>query len=189
MASTTIGQVQLVLRLTLGLIFLVSAITKLRDPAAFVRGVLEYRVLPRPLARVYGWLLPFVELGAGLLLLSGFIQAVAAGLAVLMLVSFAIAVSINAVRGRPAPCHCFGQASESRIGWHTVVRDLALLLPAIWLLLTVASGSRDAVDWTRLEPSTAPALGLAVLLTAIYWLVSQSLDEVVHLTGTGRGVV
>jgi uncharacterized membrane protein YphA (DoxX/SURF4 family) len=50
MTPTVAAQVLLVLRLTLGLIFLVSAITKLRHPAAFVRGVLEYRVLPHPLA-------------------------------------------------------------------------------------------------------------------------------------------
>ena len=39
-------QVQLVLRLALGLVFLVSALAKLRDPSAFVRGVLESHVIP-----------------------------------------------------------------------------------------------------------------------------------------------
>jgi len=48
MASNTVAQVQLVLRLTLGLIFLASALAKLRHPTLFVRGVLDYQVLSTP---------------------------------------------------------------------------------------------------------------------------------------------
>ncbi|MGI8915237.1 MAG: MauE/DoxX family redox-associated membrane protein [Chloroflexota bacterium] len=174
MASDAVQfQVQLVLRLTLGLVFLVSALTKLRDPSAFVRGVLDYQVLPRPLARVYGWLLPLIELSTALLLLSGFFLAVGAGLTVLMVVSFTVAIVINAARGRAPACHCFGESQVSRVGWHTLVRDLLLLAPAIWLWRAGdVAGLGEALDWVRL----LPAIGIAVVVALSYALVVESLE-------------
>jgi|GEM_PF-3956386 hypothetical protein len=68
MASEVGPQLQTVVRVALGLIFLVSAAAKLRDPSRFVRGVLAYALLRGSLARLYGRMLPFVELGTALLL-------------------------------------------------------------------------------------------------------------------------
>ncbi len=172
-------QTQLVLRLVLGLIFLFSALAKLRAPAAFVQGVLDYHVLPAPLARIYGRLLPFVELGTALLFLSGFFLAVGAGLVVLMLVSFAIAIAINAQRGRAVACHCFGEDSASSVGWHTLVRDLVLLLPGCWLLWTT---TRAALPAPLAASSIVPAIGIAVLLALSYALFVESLELVIGAT-------
>jgi len=88
MASEVGPQLQTVVRVALGLIFLLSATAKLRDPTRFVRAVLDYALLRGSLARLYGRMLPFVELGTALLLLSGFFLPIAAALAMLMLTSF-----------------------------------------------------------------------------------------------------
>ncbi len=185
MASSTVDQVQLVLRLTLGLIFLVSALAKLRDPAAFVQGVLEYRVLPGRLARVYGQLLPFIELGTALLLFSGYFQAAAGGLAVLMLISFAIAVAIVSIQGREIGCHCFGQSSTGRVGWHTLARDLLLLAPALWLLASAAGVEGKRVAWAPGDVgANIAAVMLAVLIGLAYWLVAESIEALANLTHT-----
>lgn len=51
-----------------GLTFLTSGASKLRAPGPFVLAVLEYRVLPARLARLYGRVLPFAEVLRGLAL-------------------------------------------------------------------------------------------------------------------------
>jgi uncharacterized membrane protein YphA (DoxX/SURF4 family) len=188
MASNAATQVQLVLRLALGLIFFVSAVAKLRDPAAFVQGVLEYRVLPRRLAQLYGRLLPFAEIGTALLLLSGFFLAVAAALAVLMLASFATAVAVVTLQGREIGCHCFGQSASDRVGWHTLVRDLLLLLPAAWLLWGAAPRGMAPADWPN-NGLDAATVVLAVLLALGYWLVAEALDLLADLTHPHREMV
>lgn len=173
MTANGIAYIQLVLRLTLGLIFLVSAVTKLRDMDAFLHGVEEYAVLSRPLATLYGRLLPFTELIAALLLLSGILVGLGTALIVLMLVSFAVAITINAIRGRAPACHCFGESSSSRVGWHTLIRNLALLLPAgtlFWLYQMVQPTN------TLTGPNLFPIFGIAVMVALVYMLAVESLE-------------
>ena len=55
----------------LGIIFLTSAVPKLRHPKGFVLAVLEYRVLPPRLSWYYARLVPPLEFLLALLLLSG----------------------------------------------------------------------------------------------------------------------
>jgi uncharacterized membrane protein YphA (DoxX/SURF4 family) len=179
-----VTDLQLVLRLVLGLIFLVSALAKLRDPAAFVRGVLDYRVLPRPLAQVYGWLLPFVEVGTALLLLSGLFPPLAASLAVLILTSFAIAIVVAIMQGREVGCHCFGSAQRrGSVGWHTLLRDLVLLVPSGLLLATAASGQHSIDPWLQGGSRAAAVLILVPALTLCYLLLAEGLDLLASLPG------
>jgi hypothetical protein len=93
-----------------------------------------------------------------------------------MLVSFAMAIAANARRGRAVACHCFGEGSASQVGWHTLVRDLVLLLPGCWLLWaatrTIPMVPLAAVD-------LVPAIGIAVLLALSYALFVESLELVV----------
>lgn len=173
MAADMSAQVYLVLRLALGLVFLGSALAKFRDPSAFSRGVLEYRVLPRPLALIYGRLLPFVELGTALLLLSGFAPVIGAGLAVLLLVSFGVAIVTVTVQGREIGCHCFGEAPHRQVGWHTMLRDLPLLAFACWLLVAAVAGRAHDL---RLAPGV---FVLALLLALSYALLLEGLDLLV----------
>jgi len=171
-----------VVRVALGLIFLLSATAKLRDPTRFVRAVLDYALLRGSLARLYGRMLPFVELGTALLLLSGFFLPIAAALAMLMLTSFAIAITAVTVQGRELGCHCFGEASTSHIGWHSLVRDLLLLLPVMWLLATGMNTNDGMLAWLRAGMGSSVAtIALAALFALAYWLVVQWLDVLASL--------
>jgi len=58
-------------RLLVGAVFLMASIIKLLNPRAFVQNVLNYHLLPTPLAKAYGFLLPLLEFGSALLLFSG----------------------------------------------------------------------------------------------------------------------
>jgi uncharacterized membrane protein YphA (DoxX/SURF4 family) len=136
---------QVLLSLGLALVFLSSAIPKLRHPKGFILAVLEYRVLPTRLSWLYARLLPPLELLLALLLLSGIAVRSVAIVLSLLLISFMIAIGINLARGRNLDCHCFGRARRRSIGWGLLLQDGLLLVASI--ALTVITNA-----WITLEP-------------------------------------
>jgi Methylamine utilisation protein MauE len=126
--------VRLVAQLALGLVFLLSTLGKLRRPAAFLRGVAEYEILPAPLAYIFGAVLIPVEafLAAAHLTGRGLGGAVPLGIAVLL--AFATAVAVNLRRNRDLLCHCFDSLGGERISARSLAQ-LGLLLAAEVLLL------------------------------------------------------
>ncbi len=97
-----------VFRLALGTVFLISAITKLQNQALFVDTVVRYDLLPVGLAEVYGHALPWVEFVVGAALVLGVFTRLAAGLSILMAVSFIIGGIYSLYRPNVELCGCFG---------------------------------------------------------------------------------
>lgn len=93
-----------------------------------MQGTVEYRVLPERAARAFGFMLPWLELGLALALILGIALRITGAVAMLLLLCFIVAVTINLRRGRRIACNCHGIADTSTIGWGTVVRNLLLLL-------------------------------------------------------------
>jgi hypothetical protein len=129
----------------LGCIFLISAFPKLRHPKGFILIVLEYRILPPALGRLYARLLPPLECWLALLFFTGTAIRAAGVLAAVLLLSFIVAVSVNLARGRRLDCHCFGRARQRKIGWGLLLEDGLLLVFASAL---IALGQ----SWLTLEP-------------------------------------
>lgn len=127
--------VRLVAQLALGLVFLLSTLGKLRRPAAFLRGVAEYEILPVPLAKVFGAVLIPVEAFLAAAHLTGRGLRVAVPLGIVILLTFATAVAINLGRNRDLLCHCFDSLGGERISARSLAQ-LALLLAAEGLLLS-----------------------------------------------------
>lgn len=118
--------------MALSLTFLVSAAPKVRRPGSFLLVVLEYRVLPPSLAGLYAAAAPRLELLVGLLLLTGALARLTAGLAAVLLASFVVGVAVNVIRGREIDCGCFSRGSR-RVGWPLLGQDLLLLAVAAGL--------------------------------------------------------
>ncbi len=143
------------LSLIIGGVFLASAIPKLRHPRGFILSVLEYRVLPPFLGKLYGHVIPSLELFIALLLFVGSAVRSATAIAALLLLSFIIATGINMIRGRDLDCHCFGTTRQRSIGWGLLLQDM-FLLGAVIALGIIAQA------WVALEPwSIFRLLGLA----------------------------
>src|SRR5574341_319866 len=53
MEISVLSYFALALQFSLGIVFLLSALPKLREPLAFVGGVVEYKILPAQVARVF----------------------------------------------------------------------------------------------------------------------------------------
>lgn len=175
--------IEIVLNSILGLVYLASAIPKLRYPKSFVLAVLEYRVLPQSLGRLYARLVPPLELLVALLSLTGTAVRFAAVAMALLLISFIVAIVINKARGRDLDCHCFGTALRRRVGWGILLQDAALLGVAIAVTIS-------AHAWFAPEPwsvfrlsglvqtmSIVPLLGCVTLTAGIVILVGAITDR------------
>ncbi|MFL6127739.1 MAG: MauE/DoxX family redox-associated membrane protein [Mycobacteriales bacterium] len=126
-------------RLLLSGVWLWAGLAKIGDPAAAVRAVRAYRVLPEWLAQGVGYGLPFLELTLAALLLAGLATRVAAAVSAVLLVVFLAGMVSAAARGLQIECGCFGGGGDLAAGQSTaytgeIVRDAALLLVALALL-------------------------------------------------------
>src|SRR5687768_10892125 len=95
----------LVVQLTIGTIFLLATVGKLRHPLAFAYGVVEYEVLPRRWAVAFGLLLIPLEAFLALAHLSGWLLRPAAATGIAVLSAFAVAVALALKRHKVLSCH------------------------------------------------------------------------------------
>ena len=150
----------LLMRLILGGVFLMSALTKLSAPSEFVANVRNYHVLPNRLAVGYAYVLPYAELSVGVLLPLGFFSKLASGVSIAMLISFMTAVGIAMARRQHHDCSCFGLLYKERVGWMTMARDGVLL--ALASIVFVADDGALTLSYL-LANASRPVYSLALL--------------------------
>jgi putative oxidoreductase len=124
----------LLARLALGAIFLYAAATKVPDMAAFAKDVANYRLLAAALVPFVAAVVVGIEIVVGLALVTGLWARAAALVAAGMLVVFVAGLSQALLRGIDLRCGCFG--GDDAADWWTVLRDLAMLVPALVVLFT-----------------------------------------------------
>jgi uncharacterized membrane protein YphA (DoxX/SURF4 family) len=125
--------VQLLCRLLLGGIFIYASIDKIAHPHAFAKIIHNYHLLPDILIYVSALVLPWLELLTGIFLIAGIYKRTAAMILSFMLLVFAVAISINLIRGLEFDCGCFSTVATSS-GSATVfllIRDILLLIPGM----------------------------------------------------------
>ena len=124
-------------RLLLGGVFLVAGVLKIPDPAAAVRAVRAYRLLPEALVAPVAFGLPVVEIAVGLALLLGVFVRTAALVSAVLLVVYLVGVGSAWARGLQIDCGCFGGGGQVAAGRTAypgeVARDVGLLLVALAL--------------------------------------------------------
>ena len=137
-------------RLVLGAVFVYASWTKIQDPGVFAASVENYKMLPASLVSVVALVLPMVELLSGGMLLLSAAELLArrpwfftrhtreaAALIAAMMGVFLVGLTQAAVRGLDISCGCFGpeEATGRAAIVQTIVRDLLLLVPTVWLLV------------------------------------------------------
>lgn len=119
--------VSFTLRAVVGVLFVIAAILKLRDPVALVEQTANYQLFPE-LANLIAIVLPSVELVCALGLVLGpraWRSAAALLLSVLLLV-FTTAIARAWAVGLDLECGCFGTGS-THVGPWPILRNLGLL--------------------------------------------------------------
>lgn len=94
--------------------------------------------------------LPPLEILLGIYLVAGLLLPLSSGAAAVLLALFCAVVASIVLRGISAPCGCFGPGDKGPATWLTVVRDVALLVPAVYLAWW--SRARERIT----EPESSP---------------------------------
>jgi uncharacterized membrane protein YphA (DoxX/SURF4 family) len=116
-------------RIFVGGLFLYAAATKLPDMAKFAVDVANYRLLPASLVPVTAAVVIGLEIVTGVLLVLGVWARPAAIALSGLLVVFTAGIAQALARGIDLKCGCFG--GQQAATWWTVLRDLAILAPAL----------------------------------------------------------
>lgn len=125
------GWLDLCFRWLLGGLFILASAHKIMDPAAFAKIVYGYDLFPAATINLIAILLPYIELTAGLALVTGVYPRAAAVILSGLLLGFILVIGINAARGHAFDCGCFasGEAAlwEQSPGW-MLARNTFLLI-------------------------------------------------------------
>jgi uncharacterized membrane protein YphA (DoxX/SURF4 family) len=146
--------VRTLIRVGLGVIWIVAAVPKILDPSQSVAAVAAYELFPQSLNQLIGWALPYFELLLGLVLVAGaFTRWAALASGLLQLVFIAGLLSAWA-RGLTIDCGCFsagGQVAAEDVTYgRSLIRDICFTLGAAWLVWQ---------PFTRLSADQALGLG------------------------------
>jgi uncharacterized membrane protein YphA (DoxX/SURF4 family) len=121
-------------RVFVGLLFIVSSIEKIADPALFSRSIGNYGLLPVWSLMTIATVLPWLELLCGFAVLFGTGLRGSSFLLTAMLVVFTAAVVSALARGLDISCGCFTQdPAAGRIGWTKVWQNASLVVLTVYL--------------------------------------------------------
>jgi Methylamine utilisation protein MauE len=154
--------VSLIIALGVALLFGAAALHKLKDWSRFRAALAGYGLVPASLN-------PAAALG--LVALEGLTAAtlpftasrrVGAFLAAALLVSYALAIGINLLRGRTSiDCGCLGAGQRNRIGGWMVIRNLGLGAATLAATLPTTDRSLTSLDAVTI-------VGAVLALAALY---------------------
>ena len=117
-----------------GLIFLASALPKIADLAAFAGNVHNFHlepVVPVVATNLLALTIPWVELVAGLALVTGVRPRAGAIVYTVLLTVFTIGVVAAMARGLSFECGCFGKAGSATIGFKKLAENVAMIVLGI----------------------------------------------------------
>lgn len=133
---------RLLLHFFFGGVFVYAGLLKVTDPMSFLDDIRSFDLLGDPWAAWLAMGLPWLEIFAGLAVMSGFLRS--GGLMILnaSLVIFLIVITIAWWRGIDIRCGCFGHTDATSSYRDLIVRDLLLLGGGIVLMWQGKSKSR-----------------------------------------------
>jgi hypothetical protein len=148
-------------RLTLGIVFALSGITKLANVHAFVASVGDFRLLPRRLVAPFAVGVVAAELASAAALLRGIGVEAAAVVVLVLLAIFTTALVRSLSRGRTVVCRCFGELSARSLSWTAVLRN------GLLLALAAATVVSAWIDGDQPPPSGDVAAVLLLVLGSL----------------------
>ena len=119
-----------VAQIVAGLIFLAAALPKLADLSGFAGSVHNFHleaVIPMAATNLLAMTIPWVELVAGLALVSGVRPRAGAIVYTVLLSLFTLGVVQAMARGLSFDCGCFGRTGSATIGAKKLAENLAMV--------------------------------------------------------------
>ena len=126
-------------RLILGGVLLAAGALKIGNLQKSAMAVRAYERLPVSLANFLGYTLPWIEIGVGLLLITGALVRISGLIGAVTMLAFIIAIGQAWARGLSIDCGCFGGGGaidpEDTKYLSEIIRDIGLLILGIYLYL------------------------------------------------------
>jgi len=124
-------------RLILGGVLLAAGALKIGNLQKSAMAVRAYELLPVSLANFLGYTLPWIEIGVGLLLITGALVRISGLIGAVTMLAFIIAIGQAWARGLSIDCGCFGGGGaidpEDTKYLSEIIRDIGLLMLGIYL--------------------------------------------------------
>ncbi len=129
--------ITLLARLILGGVLLVAGGLKVGNLQKSAMAVRAYELLPTAIANFLGYVLPWIEIGLGLLLISGVAVSISGLFGAIIMFAFIIAIAQAWARGLSIDCGCFGGGGsidpEETKYLSEIIRDIGLFGVGIFL--------------------------------------------------------
>ena len=127
--------VWVLLRLILGLAFILASIDKIINPEKFLEVINNYNIVPQFISPIIAMVLPWLEFISGIFLIFGILTESSAAIVIILLIMFIYGVSVNLYRGSDIECGCFSLLFEGEsIGLQTILRDMIFMCFAVILI-------------------------------------------------------
>ncbi len=127
----------LAVRLFLGGVLGYAGYLKAFNPSKAKMAVRAYEALPVPMANLLGILLPWCEIGLGIVLILGVAVRYASFISAALMLLFVIAIAQAALRGLSIDCGCFGGGGQVAPGKTKylleIARDTGLIALSLYL--------------------------------------------------------
>jgi uncharacterized membrane protein YphA (DoxX/SURF4 family) len=136
----------LLLRIILSLIFILAAIEKISNPAAFSESIANYKLFPSIMINFSAIIIPWIELITGVLLLFGISVKENAAIITVLLNIFTLAVIISLFRGLNIECGCFGTALGEKVGLRKVMENILLIICGLLLIMAKDSSFASLIQ-------------------------------------------
>jgi len=159
-------KLQLLVRIVLGGILVYASWHKIADPPDFAKIIYNYRLFPPASIHMLAVFVPWIELIAGLALISGIGLRGGALMAAIFFSFFIVALSYNLARECPTICGCFDTHASGRdltadekyakMG-REIVLDCTLVAAALYVLVGTLGccGSRSCDGGGADTPASA----------------------------------
>lgn len=122
-----------ILAVIIGGLFIYAGGLKALDPARFATDIFHYRLLPWSVSALVALYLPWLEMIAGVALMTRRASLGALGILSALMLVFVFATLSAKFRGIDIACGCFGSLDKSTDLGPILLRDAAILAGLGWL--------------------------------------------------------
>mgnify|MGYP002073262035 CR=1 FL=1 len=137
---------EFIVRCVIGVLFIASAVPKLRQPYLFLADVYAYELLSPSVAKFSAVVIPVLELTIGALLLAGVLLPGALIASAVVSIVFFVAQVAALARGLRIDCGCFGASGAADpIGFATISRVVLFCLASIACLMVLRRSTVEDV--------------------------------------------
>jgi uncharacterized membrane protein YphA (DoxX/SURF4 family) len=153
-------------RITLGVVFALAVLGKLRDMSAFRRSIAELAGMPTRMVPTIAWSVIAGE-AAVVVLLTGLPLAGRSGfvVAALLLTAFFLVIANSLVRGRRVACNCFGQQTRP-VSALDLIRNAVLIGCAVVGITMLSVDGQAARSGYDVEAAVLTGV-IAITFTAV----------------------